>query len=276
MASEFPIQMRFSDLLERAKRLLPRRSRENNEVVVRNERDWVNPWDELYEEIGIPEDLERPYFNFNFIISLIEDLQQPEDRVGKKKVLDVAMGPGRHAIALAEKGYEVYGFDLSENALELAKDQLSERGLSCDIKVGDMFERYDYPENFFDAVVAIQAIYHGCPPHMQESLNQIHRVLRPGGLLAFTVSRDCERPLTDTNGLRYKATALEDRDYVKVKGFEDTYVFLHGREEGLPHFYPNEEKLEDMLWEAGFNNLQMYKDSERRYRVIWCKSVHRD
>ncbi len=37
------------------------------------------------------------------------------------KILDSACGTGRHSIILAEKGYEVFGFDLSKNLLSLAR-----------------------------------------------------------------------------------------------------------------------------------------------------------
>lgn len=235
-------------------------------------REWKNPWDNIYATKGVPEDLKQPYFNFEFIMGEIERLEQPAGRSQRKRVLDVAMGPGRHAIALCEAGFDVCGFDISQRALDLAVKEIKERGLECNMSIGDMFGKYQYQDSFFDAVVAIQAIYHGYPPHMKAALNEIKRVLRPGGLLAFTVSMDCERPMTDTDGRKFVGKALEERDYYEVDGYEDTYVFHHGREAGLPHFYPGEDILEMMLWQSGFNNLQSYKDHERKYRLVWCNA----
>lgn len=45
------------------------------------------------------------------------------------KILDAACGAGRHAIHLAEKGFDVTGFDLSETLLEIAKNNARQKKL---------------------------------------------------------------------------------------------------------------------------------------------------
>ncbi|MDY7040920.1 MAG: class I SAM-dependent methyltransferase, partial [Chloroflexota bacterium] len=42
--------------------------------------------------------------------------------VGARRVLDAACGTGMHAIALAQRGYEVIGADLSAGMIERARE----------------------------------------------------------------------------------------------------------------------------------------------------------
>lgn len=236
----------------------------NQEVTSREHKiSWLNTWDEIYRTSGIPEDLRHPYGRFDFIAYQII-------QAGAKNVLDVAMGPGRHSIELAKMGLKVYGFDLSIAALELAKQELQANQVESEMRVADMFDILPYPDNFFDSVVAIQAIYHGLPHDMQFAIDEIHRVLKPGGVFGFTVSMDCERPRVEQVGSTLVTrSSLSDSDFIEVPGHEDTYIYKVGREAGIPHYYPGEKKLQEML-SGKFNHILHFSDMERRYRLVTC------
>jgi len=45
------------------------------------------------------------------------------------RILDVGCGPGRHAIALGERGFTVHGIDISERFVELAKRDAEQAGV---------------------------------------------------------------------------------------------------------------------------------------------------
>lgn len=53
-------------------------------------------------------------------------------------MLDIACGTGSHLITMADRGYEVDGFDLSDRMVEHAKEKAGSVGLSCDIWVDRM------------------------------------------------------------------------------------------------------------------------------------------
>jgi SAM-dependent methyltransferase len=55
-------------------------------------------------------------------------------------ILDVACGAGRHSIALARRGYEVTGVDLSTTFLDEARRRSAAEGLSIEWHRGDMRE----------------------------------------------------------------------------------------------------------------------------------------
>jgi len=47
-------------------------------------------------------------------------------KIKAKKILDLGCGTGRHVIALAKRGFEVYGIDTAKKALNLTKERLKE------------------------------------------------------------------------------------------------------------------------------------------------------
>jgi SAM-dependent methyltransferase len=66
--------------------------------------------------------------------------------------LDYSMGDGRNALYLAKLGWTVYGFDLSEVAVNIAKRHASELGLKIDA-VACSDADYDFGKERFDLIL---------------------------------------------------------------------------------------------------------------------------
>jgi len=96
------------------------------------------------------------------------------------RVLDVATGPGYVAAAAVRRGASVVGIDFSEAMLAEARGHHP----GIDFRSGDA-EALPFPEASFDAVVMSFGLLHLARP--DQALAEAHRVLRPGGRLAFTV-----------------------------------------------------------------------------------------
>jgi SAM-dependent methyltransferase len=111
-----------------------------------------------------------------FIPALLDAASVGADR----SVLDVACGPGFVAAGAAEIGAVVRGLDFSAAMLGVARV----RHPDIAFDQGDA-EALPYPDACFDAVVSNFGIHHVPRPIL--ALRQAHRVLRPGGLLAFTI-----------------------------------------------------------------------------------------
>lgn len=94
------------------------------------------------------------------------------------RLLDVACGSGL-AIELARtRGAACAGIDASERLVAVAQD----RNPDCDIRVGDM-QTLPWDEASFDIVTSFRGIWGTTP----EAVDEVRRVLVPGGRVAMTV-----------------------------------------------------------------------------------------
>lgn len=98
------------------------------------------------------------------------------------KVLDVGTGTGLLAIEFAKEipGVEVVGLDLSDVALELARDNAQESGVSSRVSFqkGDA-EDTPFEDDTFDLVISGNTLHLLKNP--VRMFDEIHRVLKPNG-----------------------------------------------------------------------------------------------
>jgi 2-polyprenyl-6-hydroxyphenyl methylase/3-demethylubiquinone-9 3-methyltransferase len=104
-----------------------------------------------------------------------------------KTVLDLGCGGGFMAEALAQRGAAVIGVDPSEAAIAAAQAHAGADGLAIDYRVGGG-EAIPLPDQSADCVVCVDVLEHVAD--LDRVLDEIARVLRPGGLFLFdTINR---------------------------------------------------------------------------------------
>jgi glycosyltransferase involved in cell wall biosynthesis/ubiquinone/menaquinone biosynthesis C-methylase UbiE len=95
-----------------------------------------------------------------------------------KDVLEIGGGLGTDLVQFAKHGARVTDLDLSAGHLALAQENFRLRGLSGRFLHHDG-ERLPFPDGSFDLVYSNGVIHH--TPNAQQVINEMHRVLRPGG-----------------------------------------------------------------------------------------------
>lgn len=96
----------------------------------------------------------------------------------KNKVLDIGCDNGTIGSLIRKKGNEVYGVDLSVDAIKFAKEK------EIQVLVADMKSIFPFLENSFDVVFAGEIIEHIYDT--DQFLDEVKRVLRPYGHLVLT------------------------------------------------------------------------------------------
>jgi SAM-dependent methyltransferase len=108
------------------------------------------------------------------------------------RLLDLGCGAGRHAFEAARRGAEVVALDADHGELQrvcAVAGAMAEAGeiqapASIIAASGDA-TRMPFPDDSFDLVIAAEVLEH--IPADQRAMNEISRVLRPGGIAAVTV-----------------------------------------------------------------------------------------
>jgi SAM-dependent methyltransferase len=93
------------------------------------------------------------------------------------RLLDVGFGAGTILDAAARAGWNAMGVEVSETAVEHARSR------GYDVFCGELAEAR-YADNYFDVVTASEVLEH--VPNPRAMLDEIARILRPGGLLWAT------------------------------------------------------------------------------------------
>ncbi len=111
-------------------------------------------------------------------------------------ILEVAPGPGYLAIEIAKLGgYQVSGVDVSRSFVRIATDNARQTGVTIDFRLGDA-AHMPFPDESFDFVVCTAAFKNFSDP--VGVINDIHRVLRPGGKASiFDLRKDASRQSID-------------------------------------------------------------------------------
>lgn len=116
----------------------------------------------------------------------------------KGRVLDIGMGEGRNAVFLAQKGYQVTGIDISEQAikkaLSLAKENTKDAAQELSLKViqADITSYRSFDPNSFDAILCFYFVE-------RSIIEEIKTWLRPGGYLFFEANYVDKIPALEKN-----------------------------------------------------------------------------
>ena len=100
-------------------------------------------------------------------------------------ILEVGCGTGGNLWFAAREGFQVFGIDGSDSAIQQAQRRFLEEGLTGQFRVGDLAV-LPFEPNSFDIVIDRGAITCVGYEHSQKSIQAIFQVLKPGGQFFFS------------------------------------------------------------------------------------------
>jgi SAM-dependent methyltransferase len=142
-------------------------------------------------------ELTRRHFNRLYSLSSPPFLQQPNEFLARTtaflprgEALVVACGQGRNAVYLAQEGWRVTAFDISDKGLEIARRAAERDGVTLNAFQADA-EEFDYGRNRWDLLLLVYApISYDNPALMA----RIKDSVRPGGYILVEMPIEMRRP----------------------------------------------------------------------------------
>lgn len=156
-----------------------------------------------------------------------------------QRILDFGCGPGTITVGLAkavEPG-ELHGIDMEESQIELARAAAEAGGhRNASFQVGDVSD-LPFEDDYFDVAHCHTVLTH--VPDTLATLNEVKRVLRPGGLVA---AREM-----------IAASSFMAPDSGSIASAFETFAKLIAANRGHPHMG---RELKASLVEAGFTEVR--------------------
>ena len=98
------------------------------------------------------------------------------------QVLDVGCGRGEILRHVTRLGARAYGIDYAEVAVQLSREATKNEAAPVGVYRTDA-KRLPYPDGLFDRALMFDVVEHLYPWELHTSLSDIHRVLKPGGMI---------------------------------------------------------------------------------------------
>ena len=127
-------------------------------------------------------DVCRDYYTMPAFLEFVGDLAGQE-------VLDAGCGEGLNTREFARRGARVTGADISAAMIALARAEEEREPLGIDYLVASMSDMGELADGSFDAVLSTMALM-DCADY-EGAVREFWRVLRPGGMLAYTLLHPC-------------------------------------------------------------------------------------
>jgi ubiquinone/menaquinone biosynthesis C-methylase UbiE len=135
----------------------------------------------LYNKVSSVEDvgkIKRMRRNFKHRLFAATNIKRYLRDINKINLLEIGCNQGDFLNSIKnDTTFTLLGIDIDKNALNYA-----EKRLGLNVKYGTL-ESFEFNDNTFDCVLALQVIEHLIDPILQE----IYRILKPGGLFIAAV-----------------------------------------------------------------------------------------
>lgn len=179
-------------------------------------------WEKYYQDNEIEK---MPWYEKNLDPDL--DYEIKSRNISRGRFLDLGTGPGTQAIQLAKLGFDVTGVDVSENAIQKAKQ------LSTNVNfVRDDFLKSKLPDGGFDYILDRGCFHVFEPSQRRKYVEQVKRILDKEGVLflkCFSIKET--RDKGPYHFSKHEIKDIFNKDFV-IESVKDTVY--HGTLNPLP------------------------------------------
>jgi 2-polyprenyl-3-methyl-5-hydroxy-6-metoxy-1,4-benzoquinol methylase len=148
----------------------------------KRERDYYDQYSGMVERgvdfAPIEGSERRPWNSYWRLFELIQDAFRPGARL-----LDFGCGWGTNTVVFTRIGYQVEGFDISQQNVLATMDLARKHGVADRVNASmQAAEALTFPDNHFDVVAGVDILHH---VEVGPAMRECHRVLKPGGKAFF-------------------------------------------------------------------------------------------
>lgn len=175
---------------------------------------------------------------------------------GRKSVLDLGCGLGRHALLFARHGFKVTALDISDEAIVSLKKCSREQKLDIRAVRGDM-KNLPFADCGFDSIFAMHSAGHADSEGMKRIMSEIRRVLKPDGAVFMTL---CSK----------ETWTYQQKDLPRID--ENTLLKTEGPEQGVPHYFADPKCIEELF--EGFELIKIRHIDDCYHEGKWHLQKH--
>jgi len=185
------------------------------------------------------------WYNFRHWSIFQTELEALARRWQKGRLLNVGCAHGPDFLPFKDD-FELYGVDFSAEMLKFAEKYAQKFGFTVELKLADV-RRLPHPDQSFDWAISVATYHHLGGGEHREALQELKRVLKPGGEAFITVWN-----------------RWQPRFWFKPKG-----VKVPWRQKGKTlyrrYYLFSYAELETLVKEAGFEIIKSFPESAYRF-----------
>jgi 2-polyprenyl-3-methyl-5-hydroxy-6-metoxy-1,4-benzoquinol methylase len=251
----------------------------NNVYYINGERIEKGKYADLYTE----EYYECPFYDYtSYRLEKIVALARPGPG---KRILDLGCGPGEIAVRCARQGAEVFGVDVSRDALRLSAERAAKNNVRLSLFEFDG-KRIPFSDSIFDSVILSDVVEHVDDPTLNCLFKECHRLLKPEGYVVIHTAPTRNIILLAKMLKRFSMNRIDLYSQLITPEYEHLHIRYHNAMslggllrknelypamwgefqylQDLPGFLKKIDSLADQLWCLAFKDPKLIKGSGKR------------
>ncbi len=135
-----------------------------------------------YHRTGFSKNYPANKYRLEIVLKLIK-------KINPKKILDVGCGTADPMIKILNGGFNIRGFDLSDDMIDMAKKNLKDYGYPEELVTLDNMESIKcFDTNEFDCAIALGSVYYA--RNFNSAMSRIIRTIKPNGHFIFSLRNE--------------------------------------------------------------------------------------